>query len=198
MPLTRRASRCAAPGKLSTTKAPLLNCLEGDQEVLRFLSRWKVQPNRSGDILLGGAPALHHGHLGGWPPGRLDAKDSFVSLGPLQMPGGGPRPLWAACPRGLAQAPGSGVPGSVTGLATPAETLSRPVAPQPKVRHGRGDKIPQELPCLGTASGQGERPWETWATAGSFGCKNLGPWGVSAKKPCHPLPEATNVSAAHP
>ena len=37
-----------------------------------------------------------------------------------------------------------------------------------------------------------------WATANSVGCRTLGPWGESAKKPCQPLSEAAKVSAAQP
>ena len=84
-------SDCAAvrrTGEIFHNESSIPPGLEDEQEVLRFLYRWRVKPNRGGGLLLGGASALYHGHLGGRPPGRPNGKDYIVPLGPLLMPGG--------------------------------------------------------------------------------------------------------------
>ena len=63
---------------------------------------------------------------------------------------------------------------------------------------GGGTELPKSCQAWVRQSGNVNPQGNPWATASSLGLKNLGPLGVSAKKPCQPLPEVAKVSAAHP
>ena len=130
-----------------------------------------------------------------WSGGDLDLPGLCLSWAGPGPPGRAPQPSSLARPHlrnpSAAQFPPLPV------RPQPWRAVAGPSRPR-YVGHGGWDRVPNELPRLEMARGQGESPRKLWATASSLGCRNLGPCGVSTKTSCHPFSEAGEISAARP
>ena len=141
---------------------------------------------------------MDHSDLGGGPPRSPNAEDVPVSPGNRPSPAGGPRPRRGRGGACLGAGLRAKHPSTITGLAAPAETFRHPVcarlpAPysayrhcrsyEPKVGHGWGHRVAQELPSLGAALRQGEPPGETLGNSELLRAKEPGSVGGVREKP---------------
>ena len=126
-PDPKKAPGCGT-GQVLGREDPGPHGLEDHQEVLYFLPIGRVDPDGGRGLILRGAPALGHGHLGSRPTWGARTKDLSAIPGLHPKAGGGPRPPVFTPPiRGKPQG-GRDSPSPIARPAAPEETIGRPRA----------------------------------------------------------------------